>query len=76
LLVYFEGVSNALYSYLQQMPAEALSQPPAGWSKPPYLSTYEWLRNFLLDSREHLGEIKAIKAMWERKVKRGEGEDE
>ena len=76
LLAYFEEVANALYNYLQQMPAEALHQPPAGWAKPPYLSAYGWIRNFLLDSREHLGEIKAIKAMWERKVKRREGGDE
>jgi hypothetical protein len=30
-------------------------------------SLYDWISNFLRDGYEHLGEIKAIKAMWQRR---------
>ncbi|MCP4538795.1 MAG: hypothetical protein GY832_16805 [Chloroflexi bacterium] len=67
LLEYFNQVYNALYGYLERMPSKALYQPAPGWTGEPQ-PAYLFIRNFMTDSREHLGEIKAIKAMWERKA--------
>lgn len=64
-LLYFDQVYEALYTYLNQLPAEGLHQPAAGWPGEPG-AIYEWLKNLLADSHGHLGEIRAIKAMWER----------
>jgi hypothetical protein len=65
LLAYFDQASSALRASLAALPAEML-HPPAELlpdQPPPYI----WARNFLMDAREHLGEIKAVKAMWERR---------
>ena len=66
LLTYFDQVSEALDRYLRQLPSEALYQPAAGWPQDPE-PIYEWLRNLLADSHGHLGEIRAIRAMWARR---------
>jgi hypothetical protein len=66
LLAYFDQVYEAMVAYLGDVPAEALYQPAAGWPDKGY-TVYTWLRNLLADGHEHLGEIKAIKAMWERR---------
>jgi hypothetical protein len=69
-LEYFDQVCSALEGYLAGMDLKALEEPPAGWpsglgaSSPE--SVYVVLMMFLLDNREHLGEIKAIRAMWQR----------
>lgn len=73
LLPYFQQAKDALHSYVVAMAVDTLYQPPAGWpalSVTPYqpATAYVCIRNILLDTREHLGEIKALKAMWERKV--------
>ena len=69
-LEYFDQVQSALNDYLMNMNIEVLEQPPVGWpstaGKSPE-SVYIVLIMFLMDIREHLGEIKAIKAMWNRK---------
>ena len=68
LLEYFNQVYNALHNYLERMPPEALYQPAPGWPGKPQTACV-CIRNFLTDSREHLEEIKAIKAMWERRAR-------
>ena len=69
-LEYFDQVYEALCGYLEGMELEVLEEPPAGWpgglgSSAPE-NIYVVLMMFLLDNREHLGEIKAIRAMWHR----------
>ncbi len=72
-LEYFDQVYGALSDYLINMNFEALEQPPNGWpsaaGESPE-SVYIVLIMFLMDAREHLGEIKAIKAMWNRKCEK------
>ena len=69
-LNYFDQVYGAMNDHLTHMSIESLEQPPAGWpaaaGESPD-SVYMVLIMFLMDIREHLGEIKAIKAMWKRK---------
>ena len=67
LLAYFDQVYEALHSYLGHLSSEALYQPAVGWPDEPQ-TVYEWLKNLLVDSQEHLGEIKAIKALWDRRI--------
>lgn len=69
-LEYFDQVLGALSDLLIHMNVEVLEQPPIGWPGPAAESPesgYVVLIMFLMDTREHLGEIKAIKAMWKRK---------
>jgi hypothetical protein len=56
-----------MYSYLSHVSPEALYQPAAGWPNGSQ-TVYGWLKNLLVDGQEHVGEIKAIIAMWERRV--------
>jgi hypothetical protein len=72
LLAYFDQVYEALYAYISSVPTEALYQSAIGRPDKP-LTTYEWLRNLLADSYGHVGEVKAIKAMWERRTSPGTG---
>ncbi len=72
LLQYFEQVCEALRVHLRDMPNDYLYRPPPGWPTHPDMprppeTTYLCMRDFMTDAYEHLGEIKAIKAMWERK---------
>jgi hypothetical protein len=74
-LEYFDQVYAAFMQYLQNSEIEAWEEPPAGWpgslgAYPPE-SVYVVMLMFLLDNREHLGEIKALKAMWKRKNQAG-----
>jgi hypothetical protein len=66
LLAYFDQVYEAMVAYLHALPAEALYQPAAG-SPVEEFTTYNWLRNLLVDGLAHWGEIKAIEHMWERR---------
>lgn len=75
LLAYFKQVHDALHEYLNDLPATALSEPAAGWSDEPR-TVYEWLRSLIIDSLGHLGEIRAIRAMWERKTRFSQSEAE
>jgi len=68
LLRYFDQVSEALKQRMMTMPAEALYLPAATWAH--FQQTaYVFIRNFLMDTREHLGEVKAIHAMWDRQMR-------
>lgn len=72
LMTYFEQTKEAFCTYFAGIPAEMLYQPPAGWPDPSQsayqpATAYACIRGILMDTREHLGEIKALKAMWERK---------
>lgn len=72
-LEYFDQVYEALNDYLTNLKMEALEQLPIGWPSTVGASpesVYDVLLMFLIDNREHLGEIKAIKAMWKRKCKK------
>jgi hypothetical protein len=66
LLAYFDQACGALSVHLADLPNEAIDRPvefAGGTAIPAYI----FMRNFLMDAREHLGEIKAIKAMWQRR---------
>jgi len=69
-LAYFDQVYEALGEYLKKVKVEALKEPPMGWpsftGSPSPDSVYDVILMFLMDNREHLGEIKAIRAMWYR----------
>jgi hypothetical protein len=69
LLEYFDQTCEALSEYFKTLTIEDLEQLPPGWpntaSVPPNI--YVVILMFLMDIREHLGEVKAIKAMWSRK---------
>lgn len=69
LLQYFQQVYDAMSTYLSDLPATALYEPAVGWSEGSR-TVYEWLRALIADSFGHLGEIRAIKAMWERRAQR------
>ena len=71
LLIYFEQTVAGLRAHLSAMPPDILYQPPIGWpdlAQSAYQpeSAYRAICGILMDTREHLGEIKTIKAMWER----------
>jgi len=73
LLEYFGQVYEALNEYLTNLKIEVLEQSPIGWPSTAGASpenVYVVLLMFLMDNREHLGEIKAIKAMWNRKCEK------
>lgn len=60
-----------LLTYLQQVyqplrAAVAKLEPDELFTIVEEQSLYDWISNFLRDGYEHLGEIKAIKAMWQR----------
>lgn len=67
LLAYFDQVVDALMTYLRAMPTMELYQPAAGWPQSPQPIAYEVIKNFLMDGIGHVGEIRALKAMWERR---------
>jgi hypothetical protein len=72
-LEYFDQVYEALNDYLMNMQLEGLEESPVGWPSTAGVSpenVYVLLLMFLMDNREHLGEIKAIKAMWNRKCEK------
>ncbi len=68
LLAYFDQTCKALRACLERLPSAALYEPAPGWPGQQQ-TAYTIIRNFLMDSLGHLGEIRAIKAMWERKTK-------
>ncbi len=69
LLEYFDQVYEALGDYLANVKDGALEESPIGWPSTAGASPesiYIVLMMFFLDNREHLGEIKALRAMWSR----------
>lgn len=69
LLLYFDQTVGALITYLRAMPHSDLYQPAVGWPQSPQPVAYEVLKSFLMDGIGHVGEIRAIKAMWDRRTK-------
>jgi hypothetical protein len=67
LLSYFDQVREVLCITLNDLSADALNQVAPGWSQGPW-TAYEWIRIVVFNSIEHLGEIKALAAMWERQA--------
>ena len=68
LLAYVDQAHEAVSATLKGFPANALYQlapgcPDEAWT------AYEWIRICLMNAFEHLGEIKAFVAMWERKAR-------
>lgn len=71
LLRYFGQTVDALRTHLEGMTPEMFYQPPAGWpdatqSRYQPETAYCAIRGILMDTREHLGEIKTLRAIWER----------
>lgn len=66
-LAYFDQVVTALINWVEATPEESLHQTSVGFPEEE-MTAYGWLKfGILIDVREHIGEIKAIKAMWERR---------
>jgi hypothetical protein len=63
---YLQAACEALCDCIERLPADALDLPASGWPGQPQ-SAYFCIRNFVMDGLGHLGEIKAIRAMWERR---------
>lgn len=68
LLIYFDQAVDALSRHVLTMPPAQLQQVAGGWPQQPQPTTYEVIRNFLLDGVGHLGEVRAIHAMWQRRL--------
>jgi hypothetical protein len=66
LLAYFEQARAAFGAYLPTMSEERLDGPVLSVPVTPPLSAYDIIRSFLADGLAHAGEIRAIRAMWER----------
>jgi hypothetical protein len=64
LLAYFDDVHAAVKTHLQNTPIDELLTAAAGFEG--RYSKYQCLQMALLDNARHLGEIYALKAMWER----------
>jgi hypothetical protein len=64
LLAYHHEAYTALLAHLADLPEEALDGPVPGEGQ--QRSVYFWYRVVLLDAMRHLGEMQALKAMWER----------
>ena len=64
VLGYFNDVYEALLDHIKALPDGGLDAavPGEGEQK----SVYFWCRVILIDATRHMGEIQAIKAMWER----------
>ena len=65
LLAYLDQASDALHQHLASLTAAGLDQPAPGY--PSARSAYPCVSTALMDLTEHLGEIKAIKCMWQRR---------
>ena len=69
LLDYHGEVWEAIKAYVRATPIEALLQDGAGFDG--RFSCYQILQMAILDNVRHLGEIYALKAMWERVNRKG-----
>ena len=67
LLQYFDEAIEAFRRYLDAMPSDALYKDAPGWPAEPQ-TIYVCIRNSLMDSIGHLGEIMAIIALKERTI--------
>jgi hypothetical protein len=62
LFTYHNEVYQALISFLQDLPADGLGTLTPNPGEQP--GVYFWSRIVLVDATRHLGEIRALKAMW------------
>ena len=68
LLSYLDVVIQEMVDFINQIDLKTLHETAPG-KKDPSLSRYDWIWSFMIDGIQHLGEIKAILAMYERKHK-------
>ena len=61
MLIYLQQAHSAFHSAIDNLTSDALAEIVEDQSQ------YDWISNFIRDGYEHLGEIKAIKAMWNRR---------
>lgn len=66
LLAYHDQVYQELQTYLQNLPERGLDAPVPGEGD--QRTSYFWSRVILLDATRHLGEIQALKAMYNRTI--------
>ncbi|MEZ4680967.1 MAG: DinB family protein [Caldilineaceae bacterium] len=64
LLTYLHETHSAFHAAIGNVTSEALVEVVEDQSR------YDWISNFIRDGYEHLGEIKAINAMWKRLEKK------
>lgn len=64
---YYGAVLAAVRGHIESLGDEGLQAPAAGEGAVEW-SVYDWLRWPLMDNARHLGEIWAIRAIWERTV--------
>jgi hypothetical protein len=65
LQAYHHTVYTALLAHLAALPDDSLAQPvPGEGTQRPH---YFWYRVILLDATRHMGEMQAIKALWQRR---------
>ena len=67
VLGYSDEVYDTVKKYLKNIPLEKMQMPGAGFEGK--YSHYQCIQMALLDNVRHLGEILAIKARWDRKIK-------
>jgi len=67
MLGYFNEVYGMVKDYLAKTPIEKLRTPSAGFEG--RYTKYQCIQMALLDNVRHLGEIYALKARWDRKIK-------
>jgi hypothetical protein len=67
VLGYLDEVYDMVKEYLKNISVEKMQMPGAGFEGK--YSQYQCIQMALLDNVRHLGEILAIKARWDRKIK-------
>jgi hypothetical protein len=67
LLGYFDEIAACLRVYLEETSEELLQQDSIGFEGKQ--SNYFWIRHPLFDLTRHVGEMLAIKAMWDRRLR-------
>jgi hypothetical protein len=63
LLAYHNEVYTELLAHLQELPEQGLDAPVPGEGN--QRSVYFWYRVVLLDATRHMGEMQALKSMWQ-----------
>jgi hypothetical protein len=67
VLSYLDQVSGALREHLSRLPEEALGRAALGFDG--RRTAYDWITSILMGCFGHLGEIEALKAMYQRRLK-------
>jgi len=66
---YYDEMVNVIETYLEKTSEEELAQPAPGFEGKRTKSY--WVRHPLFDLTRHMGEMLALKAMWERQQSSG-----